>query len=101
MSYTIIWEPNADVSYFEDIDFIFLKWNLKEVQKFQELVFNSIERLALNPTIEIFLKAQNIYSLVVSKQTTLYYKIDSDNLVVYLVLFWNNKKNPQDLMKLL
>jgi len=38
MSYTIIWQPTALNTYVEEVDFIFLKWNFKEVQKFQNLV---------------------------------------------------------------
>jgi plasmid stabilization system protein ParE len=101
MTYQIIWQPNSQISYYDEIDFIFLKWNHKEVQKFQDLVFENLNRLSENPLIGIYDNSNKIYSIVISKQTKLYYTIDLINKVVDLHLFWNNSKNPQDLNKLL
>ena len=39
--YRIIWQPNAEISYEEEINFIFRKWNEFEVLKFQDLVSNA------------------------------------------------------------
>ena len=101
MIYSLIWAPSSDVSYFEEIDFIFRKWNNNEVQKFQDLVFENLERLSINPNIGTYHELLKSYSFVISKQTTLYYIVDSENYIIYLVLFWNNSKNPNDLLKLL
>ena len=101
MSCTIIWQPTALNTYVEEVEFIFLKWNYKEVQKFQDLVIENIERLSQNPEIGIFNEKLKAYSLVLSKQTTLFYSINSNANIIELNLFWNNLKNPDDLSKLL
>ena len=101
MSYTIIWQPTALNTYVEEVDFIFLKWNFKEVQKFQDLVSENLKRLSKNPEIGIFNEKLKAYSLVLSKQTTLFYSINSNANIIELNLFWNNLKNPDDLSKLL
>lgn len=101
MSCTIIWQPTALNTYVEEVDFIFLKWNFKEVQKFQDLVSENLERLSKNPEIGIFNEKLKAYSLVLSKQTTLFYSINSNANIIELNLFWNNLKNPDDLSKLL
>lgn len=101
MSYTIIWQPTALNTYVEEVDFIFLKWNFKEVQKFQNLVIENLERLSKNPEIGIFNNKFRTYSLVLSKQTTLYYNFNSNTKIIDLYAFWNNLKNPDDLSKLL
>jgi len=101
MSYTIIWQPTALNTYVEEVDFIFLKWNFKEVQKFQDLVIENFERLSKNPEIGIFNNKFRTYSLVLSKQTTLYYNFNSNTKIIDLYAFWNNLKNPDDLSKLL
>lgn len=101
MSYTIIWQPTALNTYVEEVDFIFLKWNFKEVQKFQDLVIENLERLSKNPEIGIFNNKFRTYSLVLSKQTTLYYNFNSNTKIIDLYAFWNNLKNPDDLSKLL
>ena len=101
MSWTIIWQPTALNTYVEEVEFIFLKWNYKEVQKFQDLVIENLERLSQNPEIGIFNNKFGTYSLVLSKQTTLYYNFNSNTKIIDLHAFWNNLKNPDDLTKLL
>lgn len=101
MSFSIEWQPTAEDTYAQEVDFIFLKWNFKEVQKFHDLVIENLERLSKNPEIGIFDNKFKAYSLVISKQTTLYYDINSSSKIIELITFWNNSKNPDDLIKLL
>jgi len=101
MSYKIIWQPNSEMTYYEEADFILRKWNGKEVRKFQSLVFDNIDRLIDNPYIGKFEILLKIYMIVISKQTTLYYNINEKDRIINLLLFWNNSKNPADLTKLL
>ena len=101
MIYQIIWQPNSEMSYYDEIDFIYRKWNHKEVQKFQDLVFENLKRLVENPLIGNYDNTRKMYSIVISKQTKLFYTIDTKCKVVDLHLFWNNSKNPEELNKLL
>jgi plasmid stabilization system protein ParE len=88
-------------TYQDEIDFIYLKWNAKEVQKFQNLVQENLKRLSKNPKIGIYKSELNVYSIVISKQTTLFYNFDINTKIIDLYIFWNNSKNPDDLTKLL
>lgn len=99
MGFRVYWTPVAELSYFAEIDFIFLKWNSKEVSVFIILIDDFIAKLAQNPHMGRFVKEKDIYSFVVSAQTTLYYKIYSDLQRIDLLLFHNNKRNPKDLLK--
>lgn len=101
MSYSIIWQPNSEYTYYAEMDFILQKWNKKEVQKFKNLVEENLERLSLNPKIGIYRNDLNIYSIVISKQTTLYFDFNENSKTIDLYIFWNNTKNPNDLLKLL
>jgi addiction module RelE/StbE family toxin len=96
----VIWASTAKNSYHEEIDFIYLKWNSREVVKFEKLVTEEIQRIISNPLIGK-ISYNDVYSLSISKQTTLFYKIDKDLNLIELLLFWNNLKNPQDLTSLL
>ena len=100
MIYKIEWTPTAQSSFVYEVDFIFRKWNYKEVSKFEDLVENEIRRVSLNPQIGIQI-SNGISSLVLSKQTTLYYRIKDNDYLVELLLFWNNLKNPTNLAKFL
>jgi hypothetical protein len=101
MIYKIEWKPIATFTYFDEIDFILSKWNEVEVQKFEDLVYDFLATLSKTPEIGIYNSKNNSYSLVISKQTTLYYKIIKDKSQIDLLFFWNNLKNPESLKKLL
>ena len=93
MEYKIVWVPLAVETYMEEIDFIFLKWNQKEVDTFVMLVDENLKRLSINPLIGQIYK--NVYKIVISKQTLLFYNIIEKDKKVELVYFWNNKKDSQ------
>ncbi len=101
MSFSISWDLSALETYNEEVAFILLKWNVKEVQKFKELVDENLMRLSLNPEIGVFNLQSKIYTLVISKQTTLHYDFDITKNEIELIVFWNNSQNPDDLAKLL
>ena len=101
MSYKILWQLNSEITYLEEIDYIYFKWNHKEVEKFQELVLENLNRLSLNPLLGKYDSNLKLYFFVISKQTTLYYSINQDAKIVDLHVFWNNQKNPEELNKLL
>ena len=93
MEYKIVWVPLAVETYMEEIDFIFLKWKQNEVDDFVILVDENLKRLSINPLIGQIHK--NVYKIVISKQTSLFYKIIEKDKKVELVYFWNNKKDSQ------
>jgi hypothetical protein len=49
MNYTIEWDLNPIESFVEESDFIFKKWNQKEVDTFVLLVEQNLKRLSINP----------------------------------------------------
>ena len=93
MEYKIVWVPLAVETYMEEIDFIYLKLNQKEVDDFVMLVDENLKRLSINPLIGQIHK--NVYKIVISKQTSLFYRIIEKDKKVELVYFWNNKKDSQ------
>lgn len=48
-----------------------------------------------------FNKKLKVFTLVISKHTTLYYSVDNGKKILELHVFCNNQKNPEDLLKLL
>lgn len=99
--YSFKWDTVAMETYIEESEFILKKWNLKEVEKFTSLVEENLDRLSKNPEMGTFNKKLKVFTLVISKQTTLYYSIDNGKKILELHVFWNNQKNPEDLSKLL
>lgn len=97
----IYWSTLSKISFSEEIYFILRKWNQIEVDKFSELVYDYLERLTKNPEIGIYNSKFNCYSIVISEQSTLFYRILESEKKLELVLFWNNKQNPVYLKKML
>lgn len=101
MSYKILWQYNYEITYLAEMDYIYFKWNQKEVEKFQELIRENLNRLSINLLLGKYDSNLKFYFYVISKQTTLYYSINKNATIVDLHVFWNNQKNPQELNKLL
>ncbi len=78
--FKINWQPLSEITFSEEIYFILRKWNQFEANQFALLVSENLERLSKNATIGIYKIEYNCYSLVISKQTTLYYKSLKINL---------------------
>ncbi len=101
MSYKIAWIPLAEKSYFEEMAFIYFKWNLNQVIDFKTLVESNLFRLSVNPFIGKVSNRLGVYSLKISRQTTLYYRVKQEEKIIELFLFWNNLRNPLELKRLL
>lgn len=99
--FEIHWSTLAEETFAEEGYFILRKWNIDEVEKFSILVYDYIDCLNKNPTIGVFISKYSVYSIVISKQTTLFYRILEDKNQIDLILFWSNKRNPKELLKLL
>lgn len=91
----------ADVSFEDEVDFIFRKWNITEVEKFIDLVDDFTEKLSENPYLGKKSEKKDIRVFVLSKQTTVVYKVYKDLEQIDLIFFWNNQMNPKELEKYL
>lgn len=95
----IIWTNNAENSLDEIIDEIIKKFSIDEAFAFHTKVFEIIEHLKTHPEMG------KIYNLryrkfVITKQTSLFYRIDYDNQTIFINYFFYNRKNPNDLGKI-
>lgn len=71
--YSIIWSTLAEITFADEIEFILEKWNQIEVYTFDELVRENLKRLSKSPLIGSQKLKEDVYAIVISKQTTLYY----------------------------
>ncbi len=98
---TIFWTKTAKDSFQEELDFIYIKWGNKEVDRFINLSVEFVDLLAKGLIEGKSSKKRNIRISVISKQTTLVYKINTVKNQIELVLFWNNLKDPNKLEKII
>ena len=99
MLFKLNWTTSADLTFSEEIDFIFLKWNESEVIKFIKVVDDCLCKLQSYPNLGRLIEKKNIYRLTISRQTTLYYKILHESQQIDLILFYNNLQDPKSLQK--
>ncbi len=97
----VIWSKTAELSFAEELDYIFIKWGIKEVEKFINLSDEFLKILQSGLVEGKPSKKRDIRLFVISKQTTLVYKIDTIKKQIVLILFWNNLKNPKGFEKLI
>jgi len=97
----VVWGKNARLTYLDELDYIFKKWNYKEVKNFVNLVTDFIKNLEFGVIQGKISFKQNLRSFVISKQTTVYFDVNNKENRIEILLFWNNKKNPQKLKDLL
>lgn len=98
---TVLWSESAELSFNEELQFISRKWGYKQVEKFIHLVDECISILASGKITGKRYEGQDIYLLVISKQTTLVYSQDVTKGEINLLLFWNNKRDPTEFEKFL
>ena len=101
MAFIVTWTRYAKVSYFEEINYIDRKWTSREVEGFILLVEDLIQHLSSGVLQGKRHSNDQVYSVVISKQTTLFFKKYIQENTITLLLFWNNQRNPRKLEKLL
>lgn len=83
----IIWSPQAKRDYWQNIDYLELKWSVQDVLNFIEKVDYTIQLIAKNNTLFITTNYKSVHKVVITKQITLYYRVTSTN--IELLRFWN------------
>lgn len=90
----IIWSPQAKKDYWQNIDYLEAEWNYQDVVNFMEKVERIINLLSMKNVAFISTNYRGVNKVVITKQITLYYKIDSEKLE--LLRFWNTYQDLQN-----
>lgn len=93
------WTKTAEYTFNDELDYIFLKWGKNGVHDFVELVEGHVSILKSGILPGVKLESLDAFKWVLSKQTSLIYAVREKELD--LLLFWNNQRNPIDLMRYL
>ena len=90
----IIWSSQAKKDYWQNIDYLEAEWTFQDVINFIEKVERTIDLLSMKNVEFISTNYRNVNQVVITKQITLYYRIESDKLE--LLRFWNNYQDLQN-----
>ena len=92
MKLQIHWSDNAKHSFRAIISQIESKWSEKEVAKFVKKSFNVLETISNSPLIYQSTQYKDVRRAVITKQTSVLYKINDDFIEV--LFFWDNRQEP-------
>ena len=83
----IIWSQQSKKDYWQNIDYLEAEWTFRDVVNFIEKVENTINLLSNKNVQFISTNYKNVNKVVITKQITLYYKLNSEK--IELLRFWN------------
>ena len=87
----IVWSPQAKRDYWQNIDYLELKWSIQDVLNFIEKVNTTITLLQNDTVLFIKTNYKSVYKIVITKHISLFYRIENNNLE--LLRIWNNFQN--------
>ena len=99
MAIKIIWTNKAEKTFDDIIEYLQNQWSEKSAIKFVRKANEIINSISLNPYTFQKSNKENIRRAVIMKHTSLYYEIIESK--IYLLIFWDNRQNPQKISKYL
>lgn len=92
----VFWSEKAKQDFWKNIEYLEIHWTANEVSRFVNEV-NKVIELLINQNITfVATNYRNTFKVTITKQISLFYKIDDLNNVV-LLRFWNNLQDPKKL----
>ncbi len=102
MEYTIKWSQKASIDFFDIIDYLLDNWGKNSAKKFKDTVLQNLDLISKMPTIYPLTEyRQNVRRSIVVKQVSMYYQVNDNNREIYVVRFYDNRRNPDKLFELL
>lgn len=93
MAYKIIWTPKAEKSFGTIVLLLQEQWSEKVVHEFVTRVTEIIDLLRTMPNIGMRVEEKpGMRSVVVSKQTKLFYRVEDESIVLFK--FFDTRRHP-------
>jgi plasmid stabilization system protein ParE len=98
MSKRVFWSERAKNDYKGILNYLNQNWSSKELTAFADKIERNIGYLISNPEIGAISKKKSVCRLVISKQTSVYYKVMQGD--IYVISLFDNRQNPEKLRSL-
>lgn len=95
MRYAVKWSPEAERTYKIILEYLLERWTERELDNFIDRTDTVINFIIQNPKQYIYSKKMRVYRAVLTKQVSLYYRLEQQT--IELLLFWDNRKDPASL----
>ena len=98
MAYQIKWSEKSKNDFVEIIDYLIDNWGKNSAKKFRNTVLNTIELISKIPTIyPITEYRENVRRCIVVKQISMYYQVNEEENELFIVRFYDNRRDPDKL----
>jgi plasmid stabilization system protein ParE len=95
-TYKLIWSNEALTNLKDIIDYLESRWTQREIKKFAQLLDRQLKLIQDNPLLfSGSEKSNGMRKAVLSKQTTIYYRIIT--FEVHIITLFDNRQNPNKL----
>ena len=91
MALGIQWTKRAVESFENIVEYIEENWSEASAKKFVQKTNKLLEQIAENPEICQQVEGVNVKRCVITKQTSLYYRVFGE--FIRLISFWDNRRN--------
>ncbi len=94
----IRWTPTASQSYFSILDYLEHSWSKREVISLINEVNTLLDQICHHPKMfQESGKKRQIRKGFVTKEVSLYYRYRPHKKEIELLIFWDNRQNPEKL----
>ena len=96
-TYKLIWSDEALNNLKGIINYLEINWTNREIKKFAQLLEKQLLRIKENPFLFAESdKSNGLRRSVLSKQTTIYYRINDND--IRIISLFDNRQNPNKLI---
>ena len=97
-TYRLIWSAEAITNLQGILDYLERRWTSREIKNFVKKLDDNLEFISRNPYLFAESeKTKGIRRCVLSRQTTIYYRIDNKDIKI--ITLFDNRQNPQNVDK--
>jgi len=98
MDYEIVWSPVAKTSYFSILEYLEKNWTTKEIHAFVRRTNEILDLIKTRPSLFQYSKSSDTHRCVLVKQVSLFYRVKPSSNRIELLVFWDNRQNPEKLV---
>lgn len=95
--YKVLWSPAAQSTFFEILSYLEEHWSTSEAAAFIDRTDEIINFIKNRPSLFQYSKSSNTHKCVLTKQVSLFYRVNTNSDQVELLLFWDNRQDPEQL----
>ena len=94
MALKIVFNKRADLKLDKTLEYLKTQWSVRVANEFLENLYNTIDILSIFPEIGTMVdNERNIKGFLVTKQTKMYYRVESDKLII--LNFIDTRRKPR------